>query len=53
MHEEDDAEEEHGQATANLGDDGEVVQVRTRDGGLAWRSLQKAKIKLLFLLVLR
>lgn len=32
VHEEDYAEEEHGQATTNLGDDGEIVQVRTRDG---------------------
>lgn len=40
MHEEDNAEEEHGQATANLGDDGEVVQVRTRNGFIK-RSLQR------------
>lgn len=30
MHEEDYAEEEHGHNTANLGDDGEGVQVRRR-----------------------
>lgn len=43
MHIEDYAEEEHGQATANLSDDGEIVQVRTRNGFI-WRSLQRANI---------
>ncbi len=43
MHEEDNAEEEHGYATANLGDDGEVFQVRTRNGFI--ESLQSGKIK--------
>ena len=32
MHEEDDAEEEHGHAAADLSDGGEVLQIRTRDG---------------------
>lgn len=32
MHEEHNAQEEHGQATASLGDDGEVLQIRTRNG---------------------
>ena len=44
MHEEDYAEEEHGQATANLGDDGEGFQV-SRRYGLIRRSLQRAKMK--------
>lgn len=32
VHEKHYAEEEHGQTTASLSDDGERVQVRTRDG---------------------
>lgn len=40
VHEEYDAEEEHGHPTADLGDDGEVLQIWTRDG-LIKRSLQR------------
>lgn len=39
VHEEDDAEEKHGQATTDLGDDGEIVEVRAGDGYI-WRSLE-------------
>lgn len=42
MHEEDYAKEEHGQPAANLGDDGELVKVRTRNGFVK-RSLQRAR----------
>ena len=42
MHEENNAKEEHGQPAANLGDDGELVKVRTRNGFVK-RSLQRAR----------
>ncbi len=44
MHEENYTEEEHGQPTASLGDSGEGVQVRTRNG-LIRRRLERAKMK--------
>lgn len=40
MHEEDDGEEDHGQAAANPGDDGEVFQIKIWDGFVD-RSLEK------------
>lgn len=43
VQEENYAEEEHGQAAANLSYDVEVVQVRTRDGFTGGVWLQKAK----------
>lgn len=42
VHEEDYAKEEHGQPAANLGDDGELVKVGTRNGFVK-RSLQRAR----------
>lgn len=42
VHEEDYAEEEHGQPAANLCDNGEIAQVSARDGFVK-RCLQRAK----------
>lgn len=42
VHEEDYAEEEHGQPAANLGDDGKLVKVRARNGFIKG-SLQRAR----------